>query len=75
MTPDRQYSQMKAQEIHLSVKVYIFTHVVRLSFEHNAGDNMIWLGSTPSLRENTLKVVRGLPPLYPFPQTHEKTVD
>ncbi|GFY16895.1 uncharacterized protein TNCV_3689531 [Trichonephila clavipes] len=31
----------------------IFAQVVSLSFGHHAGDSMIWLGSTPSLRENT----------------------
>ncbi|GFV71362.1 hypothetical protein TNCV_3133531 [Trichonephila clavipes] len=41
-------------------------------FEHHSGDNTIWLGSTPILRENTLMVVRGLLPRFPFRQPHER---
>ncbi|GFT33696.1 hypothetical protein TNCV_4382241 [Trichonephila clavipes] len=47
--------------------------VVSCSFEHHAGDRTFWLGSKPVLRENTLGVVRGLPPLFPFCQPHERT--
>ncbi|GFU14633.1 cytochrome P450 2J5 [Trichonephila clavipes] len=49
------------------------TPVVSRSFEHDTGDSTIWLGSTPILRENTLEVVRGLPPLFPCHQPHERT--
>ncbi|GFU85059.1 hypothetical protein TNCV_1553221 [Trichonephila clavipes] len=44
------------------------TPVVSLSFEHHAGDSTIWLGSNPILR-----VVRGIPPVFPFHQPHEWT--
>ncbi|GFX66207.1 hypothetical protein TNCV_341821 [Trichonephila clavipes] len=47
----------------------------RLSFEHQASDNTILLGSIPILRENTLKVVGGLPHHFPFHQPHERTYD
>ncbi|GFV48156.1 hypothetical protein TNCV_3554351 [Trichonephila clavipes] len=36
-----------------------------LSFEPHAGDSTILICSTPILRENTLGVVKGLPPLSP----------
>ncbi|GFU86262.1 uncharacterized protein TNCV_369181 [Trichonephila clavipes] len=49
--------------------------VISSSIEHQSGDNTICLGFTPILRENTLGVVRGLPPLFPFYQPHERTCD
>ncbi|GFX73125.1 hypothetical protein TNCV_4502041 [Trichonephila clavipes] len=48
-----------------------FTPVVRRIFEHHTGNSTFWLGSTSILREIT-KVVRGLPPLFPFHQPNEK---
>ncbi|GFV14025.1 uncharacterized protein TNCV_525021 [Trichonephila clavipes] len=52
----------------------VFTPLVIRSFEHHAGDSTIWLDSTPILNypQNTLEVVKGLPPLFPFHQPHEK---
>ncbi|GFX46787.1 hypothetical protein TNCV_4039351 [Trichonephila clavipes] len=47
--------------------------VVSRSFESHASNNTIWLGSTPILWDNTLGGVRGLPPLFPFYQPHERT--
>ncbi|GFU57912.1 hypothetical protein TNCV_3144981 [Trichonephila clavipes] len=38
------------------------TLVIIRSFEHHADDCMFWFCSTPNQRENTLEVVRGLPP-------------
>ncbi|GFV56289.1 hypothetical protein TNCV_106451 [Trichonephila clavipes] len=49
------------------------TPVVHRSFEHHSDDSTFWLGSTPNLRENTLRLIRGLPPLFPFHQPHERT--
>ncbi|GFW96606.1 hypothetical protein TNCV_2846631 [Trichonephila clavipes] len=49
------------------------TPVVSRRFQHHTGDSTIRLGSTPILRENTLEVVRDLPPLFPFDQPHERT--
>ncbi|GFU48901.1 hypothetical protein TNCV_3209051 [Trichonephila clavipes] len=46
-----------------------------LSFEHLADDCGIWLGSTPSLRENNLGVVRGVRTLFTFHEPHERTCD
>ncbi|GFT77698.1 hypothetical protein TNCV_4245651 [Trichonephila clavipes] len=45
------------------------TPVVSRRFEHHTGDRMISLVSTPILRENTLGVAKGLPPLIPLPPT------
>ncbi|GFV13912.1 hypothetical protein TNCV_523891 [Trichonephila clavipes] len=42
------------------------------SFEHYTGDSTIWLDSTPILRENTLEMVRGLPPLFAFHYPQER---
>ncbi|GFU70325.1 hypothetical protein TNCV_2106641 [Trichonephila clavipes] len=50
-----------------------FTPVVYRSFEHHLGDSVIWLGSTPILRENHLTMVRSLLPLTHFHQPHERT--
>ncbi|GFT38208.1 hypothetical protein TNCV_427881 [Trichonephila clavipes] len=44
-------------------------------FEHHTGDSVTWLDSTPILWKNILGVIRGLPPLFPFHQPHEKTCE
>ncbi|GFW32046.1 hypothetical protein TNCV_2600721 [Trichonephila clavipes] len=56
----------------IASKGLVFTPVVSLSFEHHASDTTIFLGFTPVLTENILGVVRGLPPLFPFHQPHER---
>ncbi|GFU24109.1 hypothetical protein TNCV_2007041 [Trichonephila clavipes] len=48
------------------------TSVVSRSFEHDADDGTIWLVSTPNLKENTLMVIKGIPPLFPFQQPHRE---
>ncbi|GFU48961.1 hypothetical protein TNCV_3209451 [Trichonephila clavipes] len=55
------------------LRARIFTLVVSLSFEHHAGGSMILVGSTLFYREKTLGVARGLQPLFPFLQPHERT--
>ncbi|GFW20623.1 hypothetical protein TNCV_1048461 [Trichonephila clavipes] len=47
--------------------------VVFRILEHHTGDCTILLGSNQTLRENALRVIRGLPPLFPFHQHHERT--
>ncbi|GFX79104.1 hypothetical protein TNCV_3913891 [Trichonephila clavipes] len=47
--------------------------VVSRSFEHHTGDSTVFLVSTLILRENTLGVVRGIPPIFPFHQPQEGT--
>ncbi|GFW66039.1 hypothetical protein TNCV_588651 [Trichonephila clavipes] len=42
------------------------------SFEHHVSDYHL-ARLTPILWENYLEVVRGLPPLFPFHQPHERT--
>ncbi|GFY11977.1 DUF1758 domain-containing protein [Trichonephila clavipes] len=44
------------------------------SFEHSTGDSAIWLGSASILRENTLEVIRDLPPHFPFHQPNERCI-
>ncbi|GFT19179.1 hypothetical protein TNCV_303101 [Trichonephila clavipes] len=46
--------------------------VVSRSFEHHACDRTILLSFTPIWTENTLGVFRGLSPLFPFQQPHER---
>ncbi|GFW57604.1 hypothetical protein TNCV_2925231 [Trichonephila clavipes] len=50
------------------------TPAVSCSFEHHAGDSMIWLGYSLILRENILEMVRELSSLFHFKQPHERTV-
>ncbi|GFU61571.1 hypothetical protein TNCV_844311 [Trichonephila clavipes] len=53
------------------------TPVVSRSFKHRTGDSTILLGSPllpPILWADTLGVVRDLPPLFPFHQSHMATV-
>ncbi|GFU80393.1 hypothetical protein TNCV_3521651 [Trichonephila clavipes] len=45
--------------------------VMSRRFEHQTSYRMFWLGSFPVLRENTLEVVRGLPPLTLPPTSRE----
>ncbi|GFX11707.1 hypothetical protein TNCV_4340531 [Trichonephila clavipes] len=42
------------------------------SFDHHTGDSAIWLGFHPKLEEEHSGVVRGIPPLFPFHQPHER---
>ncbi|GFU42925.1 b-cell receptor CD22 [Trichonephila clavipes] len=49
------------------------TPVVSRCFEQHTGDSTSWLGSTPILKGNLLEVDKGLPPLFPFHQPHERT--
>ncbi|GFW74817.1 hypothetical protein TNCV_5137961 [Trichonephila clavipes] len=51
MPPDPK-GQIEAQEIHHVKGLSCKTVVIR-SFKHDTGDNMIWLLSTPILRERT----------------------
>ncbi|GFW07609.1 hypothetical protein TNCV_3917421 [Trichonephila clavipes] len=43
------------------------------NFDHHSGDNTLWLGSTPILKNNTIGVVRSFPPLFPFHQPLQRT--
>ncbi|GFW23101.1 hypothetical protein TNCV_3802021 [Trichonephila clavipes] len=70
MPPDRQ-CELETHEIH-HIKELDCKPVVSLSFKHHAGDCTIWLVSTLILRENTLGLVRGFPPLFPFHKPHER---
>ncbi|GFU96694.1 hypothetical protein TNCV_839191 [Trichonephila clavipes] len=70
MPPDRQ-CQIEAHKIRHAEGLDSIP--VCCSFEHHAGDSSIWLISIPILWVNTLGVVRGLPPLFPFHQPHEMT--
>ncbi|GFW82770.1 hypothetical protein TNCV_3493401 [Trichonephila clavipes] len=56
-----------------NLRGWIFTPLVSHSFEHHAGGSTIWLGSIPTLRENTLGLVRDPPPLFSFHQPQERT--
>ncbi|GFU04588.1 hypothetical protein TNCV_2334641 [Trichonephila clavipes] len=47
--------------------------VVIRSFELLAGDSTIWLFLSPILRKNNLLVIRGIPPLFPFHPSPERT--
>ncbi|GFX20648.1 hypothetical protein TNCV_4269801 [Trichonephila clavipes] len=60
MPPDRQ-GQIEAHGIHHGNGLDCMSAIIR-SFEHHSGNSTIWLGFTPILRENTLGVVRNLPP-------------
>ncbi|GFV29587.1 uncharacterized protein TNCV_329531 [Trichonephila clavipes] len=53
--------QNEAHEIHHGKGLSCMPVVIR-SFEHHTGDSKIWLVSTPKLKGNTLRVVKGLPP-------------
>ncbi|GFW52852.1 hypothetical protein TNCV_2394311 [Trichonephila clavipes] len=64
--------QIEALEIHHG-KGLDYKPVVSRSLEHYAGNSTFWFGFIPVLRENTLGAFRGLPPLFPFHQPHEKT--
>ncbi|GFX77670.1 hypothetical protein TNCV_1105871 [Trichonephila clavipes] len=63
--------QIKVHEIQHG-KELDCTPVVSRSLEHHADDGTFWLVSNPILRENPLRVVSGLPPLFPFHQPHER---
>ncbi|GFT61500.1 hypothetical protein TNCV_4271871 [Trichonephila clavipes] len=50
------------------------TPVVNRSFEHQTGDGTIWLGSTTTLRKNTLReVVEGPRPILELPRGFSKS--
>ncbi|GFT57137.1 hypothetical protein TNCV_1691691 [Trichonephila clavipes] len=50
-----------------------WTAIVSRTFQYHTGGRTIWLVSTPILTENTLGIVRVLPPLFPFHQPQERT--
>ncbi|GFX87993.1 transposable element Tc1 transposase [Trichonephila clavipes] len=64
--------QIEAHEIRLGRGLDCLP-VVSRSFEHHVDDSTIWLDSTPIWGDNTLRAVRGLPPLIAFHQPHERT--
>ncbi|GFW28415.1 hypothetical protein TNCV_4640801 [Trichonephila clavipes] len=69
MSPDFQY-QIEAHEIHHGQETDC-TSVLSRSLENHTDKPSIFLVSTPILRKNSLGVVRGLLPLFLFPQPHE----
>ncbi|GFT54388.1 hypothetical protein TNCV_2727251 [Trichonephila clavipes] len=72
MPPDRRNISSRPSKF-IAAKGLIFTPVISRSSEHHIGDSMILLGTTPILRENTLRPPTSL--LHPSTSREDLRLD